>query len=364
MHRVLLACTIEYNARVLSALSVWEPLSDFKIEHVVFDGNEALEQLRSHSYDLVITELDIHGIDGLHLLRSIKEEDLCPLVVILSDTVEFTYVRESLMFGAFDYVKKMPDAGIVRELLNRAGQELAVKKEQRNSGVRIGYPSAETNEIASGILAHQGEPNKLFLQTFDNIYRVKKDDLLEGDLLVKEFYQNIINQVFKTAPWLHHYVSITHFQQLDYFWAGSGDGFREYFSRRLRELQEWIDRLYPKTEDRNLQQLLLYVLNHTETDLRLKTIADQMHLNYSYLSTHFAEKFTMRFSEYVLRVKMARAAFLLEDTELLIYEICDRLSYRDTNYFTRQFRKLYQLTPTAYREEHRAGISVMDYSYL
>ena len=380
MHQVLLACTIEYNARVLSALSVWNPNSDFEIKCTVYDGNEALLQLRNSSYDLVITELDIHGVDGLHLLRSVREEELCPLVVILSDTVEFAYVRESLMFGAFDYIQKMPDARTMRELLNRADEELAAKS-RLDDVRRVGYPVPETESLVSGILRGHSESEKLFLQTFDDIYRIRRDkehsqqdasqrdivfreDSLESDILVKEFYQNIIHQVFKAAPWLHLYVSITHFQQLDYLWAGTLDGFREYFSRRLRELQEWVCGLCPQTEDRCLQQLILYVLEHPEGDLRLKTIAEQVHLNYSYLSAHFSEKMPFHFSEYVLRVKMARAAFLLESTDLLIYEICDLLSYQDTNYFTRQFRKIYQMTPTAYREEHRAGISAMDYSYL
>ena len=364
MYQVLLACTIEYNARVLSALSVWDEHSDFHIRQVVYDGSVALEQLRNETYDLVITELDIHGVDGLRLLRLIRQESLGPLVVLLSDTVEFEYVRESLMFGAFDYLKKMPDANTMQALLQRAKEKLAEQSRQNTEMKRVGYPAAEEADIVSGILAHRENAVALFEQTFDKIYGEKKETQLENDILVKEFYQNIINQVFKQASWLHYYISAQHFQKLDYLWAGTLDGFREYFTRKLKELQKQVDALCPGTTDKGLQELILYVLNNPEGDLRLKVVAENVHLNYSYLSNNFSTKIPFHYSEYILQVKMARAAFLLESTDLLIYEICDALSYQDTNYFTRQFRKVYQVTPTAYREEHRIGISALDYSYL
>ncbi|MBR1851896.1 MAG: helix-turn-helix domain-containing protein [Lachnospiraceae bacterium] len=364
MYQVLLACTIEYNARLLSALSVWDGHSDFHIRQIVYDGNIALEYLRNEAYDLVITELDIHGVDGLGLLRRIRQEGLGPLVVLLSDTVEFEYVRESLMFGAFDYLRKMPDAGTMLALLQRAKERLAEQNRQNTEVKRAGYPVTEEEDIVTGILAHRTNVIALFEQTFDKIYREKKENQLENDILVKEFYQNIINKVFKQASWLHYYVSAEQFQKLDYLWAGTLDGFKEYFTRKLRELQAQVNALCPETSDKGLRELILYVLNNPEGDLRLKVVAENVHLNYSYLSSNFSAKVQVHYSEFILRVRMARAAFLLESTDLLIYEICDALSYQDTNYFTRQFRKFYQVTPTAYREEHRMGVGAMDYSYL
>ena len=60
---------------------------------------------------------------------------------------------------------------------------------------------------------------------------------------------------------------------------------------------------------------------------------------------------------------MARAAYLLLNTDMKIYEICAAVSYRDTNYFTRQFKKLYSVSPSEYKTVPDNS-DAMDYSCL
>ena len=56
-----------------------------------------------------------------------------------------------------------------------------------------------------------------------------------------------------------------------------------------------------------------------------------------------------RFVDYVTGVKLMRAAWLLRNTDMKIGEIAGRMDYKDIAYFSKQFKKVFHLTPSEYR---------------
>lgn len=89
-------------------------------------------------------------------------------------------------------------------------------------------------------------------------------------------------------------------------------------------------------------------MNHN-SDLKLKSIAEKFYINNSYLSNTFSVKTGMRFNDYVTTVKMARARYLLVNTQLKTYEIGYELGYHDINYFSKLFKRYYRENPSEYR---------------
>jgi len=69
------------------------------------DGKQALQEMKSWSPDLVITDLRMPTMDGLELCRAIRTESRVPIIV-LSVKGEETIKVESLDAGADDYVTK------------------------------------------------------------------------------------------------------------------------------------------------------------------------------------------------------------------------------------------------------------------
>ncbi|MBQ7402123.1 MAG: helix-turn-helix domain-containing protein [Lentisphaeria bacterium] len=53
--------------------------------------------------------------------------------------------------------------------------------------------------------------------------------------------------------------------------------------------------------------------------------------------------------DYLLQVRLSKAADLLLRTELPISEVSQKCGFRDSNYFSRQFKKRYNLSPRDYR---------------
>lgn len=71
-----------------------------------YDGLEAWEQILVESYDLVILDLNLPGMDGLDILRSVRREKPELRVLILSARSSLANRVEGLDLGADDYLTK------------------------------------------------------------------------------------------------------------------------------------------------------------------------------------------------------------------------------------------------------------------
>jgi DNA-binding NtrC family response regulator len=67
---------------------------------------EVPELLRQHTYDLILADLKMPGMDGLDILRMVKEQDRPEEVIIVTAFGSLENAVESLSLGAFDYVTK------------------------------------------------------------------------------------------------------------------------------------------------------------------------------------------------------------------------------------------------------------------
>jgi two-component system response regulator YesN len=56
------------------------------------------------------------------------------------------------------------------------------------------------------------------------------------------------------------------------------------------------------------------------------------------------------FINYVVNLKMNEAKKLLKNSSFKIYEISEKLGYKDVNYFSKNFKRIFNVTPSEYRE--------------
>jgi two-component system response regulator YesN len=91
-------------------------------------GYEALEYLQKDplGVDLVITDINMPGMNGLELIKNIKEIRSDIEIVILSGYCEFEYARQGMRLGANDYVLKPVNIAEMEALLCRINNKLDV----------------------------------------------------------------------------------------------------------------------------------------------------------------------------------------------------------------------------------------------
>lgn len=100
------------------------------------------------------------------------------------------------------------------------------------------------------------------------------------------------------------------------------------------------------------------IVNETVSYLRehypnasLEEAAGIVSLSPNYLSKIFKRKTGVNFSEYLLQIKMERAAELLHDITRKTYEIAAEVGYDNPKNFTRAFKQYSGKTPREFREQ-------------
>lgn len=94
--------------------------------------------------------------------------------------------------------------------------------------------------------------------------------------------------------------------------------------------------------------LKTYVKEHYRT-ASLEEASRLVHMNADYVSKFFKQHTGENFSDYVVRIRMDRAAELLRDVRYKTFEISEMVGYSYSKNFTRSFRKFYGMSPRDYR---------------
>lgn len=102
-----------------------------------------------------------------------------------------------------------------------------------------------------------------------------------------------------------------------------------------------------------IQKILIYIGKNYSKEITVQEIAEQFRINESYLSALFKKEIGINLSNYVLRYRMNRAMEMLKNSDMRISEIAYRVGYQNPCYFTEQFKKICDMTPSEIRKENR-----------
>ncbi|MEV6715908.1 response regulator transcription factor [Lentzea sp. NPDC051208] len=118
--RVLL---VEDDERIRQALGLALSDEGFFVDEAG-SGEEALHRLETESFDVVLVDLTLPGVDGLEVVRTLRARGDLPIIVVTART-DARDVIAGLEAGADDYVTKPLMATVlaarVRALLRRRG---------------------------------------------------------------------------------------------------------------------------------------------------------------------------------------------------------------------------------------------------
>jgi two-component system, NtrC family, response regulator PilR len=88
--------------------------------HTTDDGNEALKLYATGQWDLVIQDLKMPKMDGVELLRRLKQADPEACVIVITAFGTWDTAVEAMRLGAYDYLKKPFDNNHLRSVVAKA----------------------------------------------------------------------------------------------------------------------------------------------------------------------------------------------------------------------------------------------------
>ena len=94
-------------------------------------GQEALEQIDRHEFDLVLTEIRMPGMDGIELLRRIKDRKHDAIVVLMTASASLETAVEALRLDAGDYLVKPCSSQDIRASVKQGIERARCLKHRR-----------------------------------------------------------------------------------------------------------------------------------------------------------------------------------------------------------------------------------------
>lgn len=175
-------------------------------------GEEALERLKDTTYDLILLDINMHGMDGFEVVETIRKWGLKTPIIIVSARKEDFDTLYGLDIGADDYITKpfnpITLGAKVKALIRRSRNHLSDNASVITAGP-FTYNTSTLRFYKNGEeIFLSSKENALMKLFIDNVNRVfSKDmiyDLVWGDAIIDEnavmVYMNRLRQKIEDDP--------------------------------------------------------------------------------------------------------------------------------------------------------------------
>lgn len=306
------------------------------------DGIDALSYLRKRPVDILLTDIKMPRMDGLELIRIVKEENLCQCTILLSEYADFEYAREGMRLGALDYIVKPVKESELQLVMAKAAAYLENVAEDD-------FGERERSAILN-CLERQGEElMQLSEALVASCFAEAGNDLVRGKLNLISEIKAIYYELTKKNNWLS--LILTDWEiiaekilQLDEELLVLAQA-QDY----LREMNSLLCTYYPVRMSELSRNAINHILVNVSDKLTLSDTAALCYVTGTYLSHSFKADIGKSFVDYIVAFRMDMVQKLLRETDLTLQEIAERVGYDDYKYMSRVFRNIYGCTPTNYR---------------
>jgi len=330
----------------------------FSIEGEASDGKEALKRLETCEFDLIITDIKMPGMDGIEFLNelNIMKNNIC--VILLSTHSDFEYAKQGIRLGAFDYIIKPVDDEVLSEALERARMHLNEKyldkkkseneKKHLDESIMLYYPKNSEKNLLSLLMSGNSDAENEAKRIFTDIANMFENNLFNTEVLLKNLLSNLLKEIYRVWPWLEKIEYINLEEELSYM--ESEEEIKTKFMEYICRISETIRKYELHQTDSLVKMTCEYVLRHVEEEISLKDAAQELHASKDYIGKVFKQKTGENFNQYVTKIKMEHAKYLIKSGSYKNYEVSEKLGYSNTDYFCRLFKNYTGYTPLEFRK--------------
>ncbi|MEK5254276.1 response regulator [Paenibacillus sp. FSL F4-0125] len=129
---------------------------------------------------------------------------------------------------------------------------------------------------------------------------------------------------------------------------------KEEFVERLDQGSKPVNREDTRS---TIEKTKRYIESNYHMDLSIEEVSELADLSVSHFCTLFKQLTGYTFLEYVTHCRMEKAKYILQSSNVKVYQIAPLVGYQDPRYFTQVFKKASGQTPTEYREEHTRQVN-------
>lgn len=359
------------------------------------DGEEALELAIRHSADLMLVDLNMPIMNGIDLIREVKERLPHCRIVIVTGHDEFGYAQQAIRFGVDEYILKPANPDHLTEVFHKIASDLEQSREQEkhmqlaSRQIRKNIPMLRERFCNEWIEASFGRDEVLeqlrFLELPEKppglfgILRWPEADSgqpirTERDRQLMLFaMENITSEML--APYPHVLFRDSAGFQCAIVWdttdaaifASAEQAVITYLKLHVVAHAEPIENgldgvsaAYRKARSGVYREASVsplvrrarhYIREHYhDSQMSLEKTAQAVGVSSVYLSRLLKQELGMNFVSLLTQTRISKATQLLNATQLSIAEIAEAVGYESQHYFSTAFKKTVGVSPIRYRK--------------
>ncbi|WP_058308844.1 response regulator transcription factor [Gracilibacillus massiliensis] len=181
----------------------WEN-EGYKIIGEASNGVEAMQLMETHHPHIIITDIVMPGMDGIELVKNVKDSYPETEIIVLSSFENFDYVKQTFQNGVADYILKPKlQTDELLQTLNRV-----TKSQKKTTQSKESQPSIE--EILQKIIAGYQSiremdyaREQLSKDTFiliESFWNKRTDQQLSHHIITNQLENRLSNAILRSVP--------------------------------------------------------------------------------------------------------------------------------------------------------------------
>ncbi len=106
------------------------------------NGEEAVQHLSRRAFDVVVSDIVMPGMDGINLLKEIRQHDLHVPVVLMTGAPAVSTAVQALEYGAFHYLTKPVEADALDQIVQKAVRMHRMARVKQQAAELLGHAGA------------------------------------------------------------------------------------------------------------------------------------------------------------------------------------------------------------------------------
>lgn len=141
---------------------------------------------------------------------------------------------------------------------------------------------------------------------------------------------------------------ICHIQKIDNYKQA-----KDFLENLVMNITAEISNIRKRKSNKLLNEILSFINdNIDDPGLTLSSIASRFYINSSYLSRIYKQEMGQSFVEHLTKMRIDKAINLMNETELKVYQIGEKVGIPDPNYFGKCFKKFTGLCFNDYKRQY------------
>ena len=366
--RLLIADDSQIQVESILSYVDWTKLGVTEIR-TASDGKEAYDIAMEFRPHIVILDIEMPRMDGLELARNLKELGMRVKMIFISCHEKFIYAQKAMEYGGCAYILKPISytqiESTAREVIDEINREQRYKSMRTESLSR--QEEFERNFDPSG---DKGEKQDIFTiqQEIMDFIELGNGDEVE-EYFKQKYFVGLNHKNFDYIKYLCY--SITNALQLvvktkgvdlaklfgndNILWdklAGfdTGEDIINWLTNLLTLMVKHIIEL----EEDKYEKLTEKIKERIDSDLysieSVEQVTRELNVSAGHAKNVFKKCTGITIFDYLFEKRMNEAQRLLDQTDMHIYEIAEKLGYSSQAYFSIAFRKQFGMKPNDYRK--------------